>query len=356
MNSIKMYLNRRWRVARWRFSKFIFVAFGIVGFSEGSESDAKLLGPFEKPQPQELRIPRQSEPFDEVEALNGAFSSPEHCARVPNGLWIEVDGGGECIRYYAHGFADGENPIALVYFSGDVMLRTSQGARHISQTYMVASPLKIEKDLAAWSVEAQRPAIFLARPGIYGSSGDHNLRRRPREIELMDRALDVLKESFNISSFILAGHSGGGQIAAALLNKRSDIDAAAISSGLVSVKQVAAYWEYRREIPGKLLDDVTTYYNPVDEIGNIRRDPKPAIYVISDPEDRSVPFYSQLYYVRRLRSIGLNPHHIYAHAPPPQRHLLAEHAKRAASLLARGRSEKDVRRALQEIDLLQVKS
>ncbi|MDH6150485.1 MULTISPECIES: alpha/beta hydrolase family protein [Paraburkholderia] len=356
MRSIRIYMHRRWRVARWRISKFLFVAFGIGGLSAGSHRDENFLGPFEKPQPQELRITRESDRFDVTEALNGAFSSPEHCARVPNGLWIEVDGSGECIRYYAHGFGDGENSIALVYFSGDVMLRTSKGARHISRAYVAASPMKIEKDLAAWSAEAQRPAIFLARPGIYGSSGDHNLRRRPREIELMNRALDVLKEDFKISSFILAGHSGGGQIAAALLNKRSDIEAGVFSSGLVSVKQVTAYWEYRREIPGKLLDDATTYYDPVDEIGNIRRDPMPAIYVISDPEDRSVPFYSQLYYVRRLRTIGLNPRHIYAHAAPPQRHLLAEHAKRAASLLARGQSEKDVRRALQEIDLLQVKS
>lgn len=355
MRSIRIYLHRRWRVARWRLSKFVFVAFGVGGLSAGNLRDENFLGPFEKPQPRELRITRESEPFDVVEALNGAFSSPEHCARVPNGLWIEVDGGGECIRYYAHGFADGENSLALVYFSGDVMLRTSKGVRHISRAYVTLSPMKIEKDLAAWSVEAQRPAIFLARPGIYGSSGDHNLRRRPREIELMNRALDVLKERFEISSFILAGHSGGGQIAAALLNKRSDIEAGVFSSGLVSVRQVNAYWEYRREIPGKLLDDTTTYYDPVDEIGNIRREPMPAIYVISDPEDRSVPFYSQLYYVRRLRSIGLNPRHIYAHAAPPLHHLLAEHAKRAASLLARGRSEKDVRRALQEIDLLEVK-
>ncbi|WP_233859384.1 alpha/beta hydrolase family protein [Paraburkholderia sp. HD33-4] len=302
-----------------------------------------------------MRITRESERFAMVEALNGAFSSPEHCARVPNGLWIEAEGGGECIRYYARGFADGENPLALVYFSGDVILRTTKGVRHISHAYADASPMKIEKDLAAWSAEAQRPTIFLARPGIYGSSGDHNLRRRPREIELMNRALDVLKDHFKISSFILAGHSGGGQIAAALLNKRSDIEAGVFSSGLVSARQVSAYWEYRREIPGKLLDDTTTYYDPVDEIGNIRREPIPAIYVISDPEDRSVPFYSQLYYVRRLRSIGLNPRHIYAHAAPPLHHLLADHGKRAASLLAQGQSEKDVRRALQEIDLLQVK-
>lgn len=355
MHSIKIHMQRSWRVARWKFSKFVFVAFGIGSLSAGSHGDDKLLGPFEKPRPKELLISRGSDLFDVAQALNGALSSPEQCAHVPNGIWIDVKDGGECIRYYAHGFGDGENPVALVYFSGDVILRTARGARHISKSYAKASPMKIEKDMAEWSAEAQRPTIFLARPGIYGSSGDHNLRRRPREIELMSRALDILKARFKISSLILAGQSGGGQIAAALLNQRSDIEAAVFSSGLLSVKQVTAFWEYRREIPGKLLDDATTFYDPVDEIDHIRRDPMPVIYVISDPEDRSVPFYSQLYYVRRLRSIGFNPHHVYAYAAPPQRHVLGDHAKRAAALLARGQSEKEVRRALQELDLLQVK-
>lgn len=357
---LKLSIKRMWRLARWRFSKLLFVSLGFLGFTAGTQGTeplpGPLLGPFEKPQPKELKIPRQDEPFDALEALNGSFSSAAHCARVPNGLWIEAEGGrGECIRYYAQGFAQGDNALALVYFSGDVMLRTARGARRITPVYAAASPAKIEQDMVHWSAEAQRPVLYLARPGIYGSSGDHNQRRLPREIELMNRALDVLKERYRIASFILVGHSAGAQIAAALLNKRVDISACVFSSGLVSVKQVNAYWENRREIPGKLLYDAKAYYDPVDEIGKIRRDPMPQIYVISDPEDRSVPFYSQLHYVRRLRAIGLHPRHIYAYAPAPQHHLLAQHAKRAAALVAQGKSAQEVHRALQELDLRQVK-
>jgi acetyl esterase/lipase len=213
--------------------------------------------------------------------------------------------------------------------------------------------MQIEKEMADWSADAGLPALYLARPGIYGSSGDHNMRRTHREIELMERALDMLKERYDIRSFILTGHSAGGQIAAALLNRRQDIAASVLSSGLVSVKQVTAYWEFRREIPGRLLYDAQTYYDPIDEIGRIRRDPLPEIYLISDPEDRIVPFYSQLYYVRRLRGAGLRPHHIYAYAAGPQRHLLAGHAKRAAALLARQKSAEDIRMALAKLDAQQ---
>jgi pimeloyl-ACP methyl ester carboxylesterase len=237
-----------------------------------------------------------------------------------------------------------------VYFSGDYVLRSAKGVSYLSASYAATSPEQIEEDMSDWSSQAQRPAIYLARPGIHGSSGDNNIRRTLREIELMNRALDMLRERYRISSFILAGQSGGGQIIAALLNMRSDIEASAISSGLLSVKQFSTHWKYGGEIPGQLLYDAKSWYDPVDEIENIRRDLPPKIYLISDPEDRSVPFYTQLNYIRRLRSIGLNPQHIYAYAPRPQRHQLAAHGKLAAALLAQGKSGMEIRRALQELD------
>ncbi|APA83966.1 alpha/beta hydrolase [Paraburkholderia sprentiae WSM5005] len=346
-------VRRLSHLLRWRLRRFLFVAFGVWGVAEPSLGGRPALGPFKDPRPGELNIPVGSEPFDAAQALNGSFSSPEHCAQVPDSLWVEVNGKGDCIRYYAHGLSGGENPAALVYFSGDVMLRSARGVRYISQSYLSTSPMEIENEMADWSADAGIPALYVARPGIYGSSGAHNIRRTHREIELMERALDMLKERYNIKSFILTGHSAGGQIVAALLNRRQDIAASVFSSGLVSMKQVTAYWEFRREIPGRLLYDARSYYDPVDEIGNIRRDPLPEIYLISDPEDRVVPFYSQLYYVRRLRGAGLKPHHIYAYAAGPQRHLLARHAKRAAALLAQRKSAEEIRLALAKLDVQQ---
>jgi hypothetical protein len=61
-----------------------------------------------------------------------------------------------------------------------------------------------------------------------------------------------------------------------------------------------------------------------------------------------------LYYVRRLRAAGLRPHHIYAYAPGPQRHLLARHAKRAAALLAQRKSAEEIRLALSKLDVHRV--
>jgi len=332
----------------------LFALTGRPIFAGSALADQTRLEPFEKSKPRELAVPVSDQPFDAEEALNGALSSPQHCARVPNGLWIEVDGQGDCVRCYAQGLSSSANPRCLVFFGGDVMLWTTKGVRYITPSYAASSPSVIEGDMAEWSREAGLPAIYLARPGIYGSSGDHNMRRRYREIALMSCALDRIKERHGISSFILAGQSGGGQIVAALLNWRTDVEAAVITSGLVSTKQGAAYWENRREIPGRLLYDAAAFYDPVDEVERIPQDPAPQIYVISDPEDRSVPFYSQLYYVRRLRAAGLEPQHIYAHAPGPRRHLLAQHGKRAAALVAQGRTAPEIRTALHELDLEQL--
>jgi pimeloyl-ACP methyl ester carboxylesterase len=334
-----------------RLLKWIIVFVSLRLTSSGAEGEELRLGPIEKPAPRELAVPVGSQTFSVYEALHGAYSSPEQCAIVPNGLWAEAGSGGECIRYYAAGIEREAAPQLLVYFSGDVINRTSAGVRFVSQAYYGRSPDSLQAEMQEWSREAGQPTIYLARPGMSGSSGSHLRRRLPIEIDLMDAALDLLKQRFHTTSFILVGHSGGGHIVASLLNRRNDIDAAIISSGMVSVRQVVDYWTRRRKVPDSMIYDVDHYYDPITEIDKIRKDPLPQIYVISDPEDRNVPFYTQLRYVRLLRAAGLKPHHIYAHAGDDNHHLLFRNARTAAALIAREASAKEIRRALDEIDL-----
>jgi len=321
--------------------------------SQADCADAPQLGPFELAKPTKLTAFKSEQVFSSYEALNGSFSSAESCANNPNGIWVVAAGRGECIRYYPKGFTETDNSGVLVYFGGDVMLHNARGVRFITGAYARQSPATIEQVTEVWSREAGKPAIFVARPGIYGSSGDHDLRRFPREIELMDRALDEIKARHNVTSFILSGHSGGGQIVAGLLNRRTDISAAVITSGLVSVKQVSAYWKRRTRLPDRIRHKTRYFYAPVAEIGHIPPGSPPQIVVISDPEDRIVPFSSQLHYVRRLRAAGLQPQHIYAHATDRQRHVLAHHGRRAAALIARGQPLVEIRRAVHEMDLEQ---
>ncbi|MEO9339498.1 prolyl oligopeptidase family serine peptidase [Mesorhizobium sp. SB112] len=311
------------------------------------------MGPDEKQNPRELLIPRDDDSFDPLEALHGSFSTPVHCAKIPGGLWVETDGKGECIRHYAQGIAYGENPLAIVYFGGDVLLRNSKGERFIAPAYAEHTPGSFNADMKLLSERSGLPAIFIARPGTYGSSGDHTLRRYSREIELIDGAIAQIRMRYGISHFILAGQSGGGHIVASLLNRRKDVTAAVISSGLVSVRQVMAYWENRRDIPGSTLYDADAFYDPVDDVAKITREPQPQIILISDRDDRVVPFETQAHYVKELRRAGFQPVHILAKGDGANNHVLSRHLRLAAALVAQGSKPDKIRSMVKQIEPLE---
>lgn len=164
----------------------------------------------------------------------------------------------------------------------------------------------------------------------------------------MERALDAIKRRHRISNFILAGQSGGGQIAAALLNRRRDVSAVVLSSALVSVREVTRYWDRRRTVRSS---NIHALYDPIDHVGGIRVDPKPQIVVLSDSEDRIVPYESQLAYVRRLQAAGFEPLHVLMTATDKTRHALARHGQRAAAMLARGEPIATIRSKLEAPDV-----
>lgn len=302
------------------------------------------LMPNEAQRPAALRVPRGRQTFDAREALNGSTSSRRRCTDVPDAYWVPVRGGGACIRTYPAG-----NPRAggtmLVYLPGDVLLRGRGGVRLIAGSYARRSPAEIRQEMAGWSRDGGTPAIFLARPGLYGSSGNHGARRRLDEVRLVDGALDRIKARYRVSRFILAGHSGGGHLVAALLDRRRDIAGAFISSGLVSAAEVMRAYQKRRGPDGGPVEDPAAVYDPIAHVGGIPK-PGPDIFVLSDPGDRVVPFLSQRHYVERLRSAGLHPTHILLRGEGRTRHLLAESLKAGAALYARGEDAAAISAAL----------
>lgn len=348
--AIRQSYRRVWIVFKWKNIRLVYLIFGFPLVSGIKNSDAHALGPFDPTNPRHLSMPFGTQTFDPDEVLHGTVSSSEQCDTIPQALWIEVEGKGDCIRYYGARLDNKNNARVMVYFGGDVMLRTRAGFKKTLASYAAQSPSHLQAQMESWSAMASLPAVFIARPGLYGSSGDHNARRKPREIALMRAALNQLKVRYGVGHYILAGQSGGGQIVAAMLSSRDDIEAVAISSGLLSVKQVSDYWEYRRDIPGSVLDDSENFYDPVDDVSNLPARSSPVIFIISDPEDATVPFYTQLRYVKALKRRGLNPFHFFANASGPNHHLLAEHAKLTAALFARGKTVREIRLALEELN------
>lgn len=333
--------------------RFFLIWLALPGASQSASEQDPRLGPFEIPKPRPLIFATGEQTFTPYEALNGSIAGREDCKRYDQTLWVETKSSSACIRYYEAGLAS-SNRIALVYLAGDVILRTSKGVRFISPTYTTKSPSSLNRDMDDWSRQAGVPAIYLARPGIYGSSGNHNLRRQLSEVELVDAALDELKRRYSISGFILVGHSGGGHVAASLLNRRRDITAMVASSGMLAVKRAMITLDRRWKINPRLLYDVKDFYDPVDDVAEIPKNPRPRIYILSDPEDRSVPFFSQMYYVKRLRAVGQKPQHFYAQAADKSHHILVDQARLATSMLARGSSDREIRNALADYEAARV--
>jgi len=81
-----------------------------------------------------------------------------------------------------------------------------------------------------FAAEDWNPAAYLARPCQFVTSKacntdvwTHSRFDRP-EIDSMNSALSLLKSRFEVESFELVGHSGGGEVALVLAGMRSDVD------------------------------------------------------------------------------------------------------------------------------------
>jgi hypothetical protein len=82
--------------------------------------------------------------FPERQARFGSFSSREHCATVPYGLWVhpEEEPSGECIRYYATGVKPGATRELVLFFNGDDLNRDRSLAS--PQNYAQLTPNRMQ--------------------------------------------------------------------------------------------------------------------------------------------------------------------------------------------------------------------
>lgn len=309
---------------------------------------------YARQEPQLLSIPPGDNSFRLSDVLHSTFCTQEHAANVPFSLWVETQHANECIRYYPAWLSPAENQKVMVYFPGYLLLRTSRGERLVTPSYKQNSPKKVLHMMQQWAGEANAPAILMGRPGTYGSSGNHEKSRQITEIELMHQSLNILKTEYRIKEFIVIGQSGGGKIAAAMLNIRKDVSAAVLTAGLLPVHRLSHRWRKIRRTPGVKKHPLDILYDPTEYIANITKDPQPTIIVISDPRDLVIPFDSHIFYVNKLKKEGLTAHHIFAHAPPPKRHILGTHGQKAAALIAKGASIKDIRIAMVSEDMKKI--
>lgn len=262
------------------------------------------------------------------------WNQPADRSRCPdrNGfLWVQAVEGPSCIRYFASDDIDGAR-IAIVQFSGDRDGVMDQAPTRIPENTDELRTLDAQRSRDRAGV----PWIFMARPGTYGSSGDHRKRRQLVEFHALDAALDALMQRHRLQRIVIVGHSGGATAGAALLTMgRTRVACAVLTSGayglLERARMLGRSKDGRTDTTGS-----TQFYDPLDHVGGIARDPSRRIVLIGNREDRNTPFVLQERFADAVTKAGHRIELRTHAAEPPDYHDLKDRiALRTASQCAR---------------------
>jgi predicted esterase len=248
----------------------------------------------------------------------------QNCPQGDDAVWVTYAGGEACIRFFSAGkLRDARQ--AVVLFKGD---RVSMMAR--SPQTIPNNTADAQRRLAQTLLQHSKiPTVVVARPGTYGSSGNHHHRRQKEEFLALNASLNAIKARYGIQRFILSGHSGGATAASALLALgRRDIDCAVLSSGAWGLLERA---DRKRQISvqTRTARDTTGMehpWDPLDHINGVPADPARLILILGNPHDRNTPFDLQKRFADALRQQGHKVTLLEQPAVPPSYHTLKGNA------------------------------
>lgn len=251
----------------------------------------------------------------------GYEPSRETCPDSLGYLWVNHELGNDCVRYQASHALDGNKGV-VIYFSGDRDNLLKVPVNEIRNN-TVAQREKVARNLSA---KLGVPVILVGRPGTYGTSGDHRLRLRQREVTILKAGVDRLRSRYALTEMTLVGHSGGATAAAALLTLGVDnVRCAVLTSGAFGLMERARRraLEAGREfaISGRPI-----LYDPLDYVEKIPQIKNQKTYVLGNENDKVTPFDLQQRFYTALRDAGHNTELRRVNAPPPRFHDLEERA------------------------------
>jgi len=287
----------------------------------------------------ELKIEQESDTYSKETILNGFDVSKDFCSSKENTLWVDDGSKNYCIKFYPFGLSD-QNDTVAIFFHGDLLGRDwdnkGNTIKHIVLSYHDNDIKQINSYVKDMYGITKLPYIYYARLGTLGSSGDHKKRHTLSEVKTTQEALNKIKEKYYIRKFILIGQSGGGLLVASLLTQRDDIIFAAISSGLLSVKDRIRIMKWPKHSTG------FDFYDPIDHVNEISPNKDLKIFIIGDPKDKNVPFKSQEAYYKALKEHGLNAFLIKAGGRGKSHHGLSREAEQISSWWVNGVPIEDI--------------
>jgi hypothetical protein len=272
--------------------------------------------------------------FSERDVTQGTKVSAAACARLPKSVYVTAFGEGICMRYYLG--APAKDKQAAVFLSGDVLGLNRQGNRVADPGYLTAAPEYLDAAVRVWSQRFGLPVIFLARLGIYGSSGWQGDRRTLFETEVTLKALAAIKAREGITGFHVAGQSGGGLVAMAAVAERDDIACAAIASAPLDLRTFLASDGIPWRTDGRRAHDDMLARAPAvaaKTAAGVR------VMMLTDPEDKFVPAPVQTAFADAVEAAGGRILRIETAGRGADHHALTEKALFSLAMCANGHSD-----------------
>jgi len=264
---------------------------------------------------------------------NTATLTRSQCLALPNRVWVALEEGAECIAYIAPD-TRASGTIAVLFFEGDVPEADMAPAR---MSVMVAA---YQKHITAAQRHFGVPFIVVGRPGLMGSSGFHQIGGLRDEGEVMNAAIDGIKERYGYQRLALAGQSGGARIVAQLLVLgRRDIACAVMGSGAYGVPLARGGGHITTNIFGK---PGRRYLVPMHHAEGIAFAADRRAFVIGDPRDVRTPFPGQREWAEKMQAGGHHAVLLEGSARDPEHHGLSATALNVAALCASGKTDQEI--------------
>jgi hypothetical protein len=267
--------------------------------------------------------------------LRGIVVTRTQCAAAPQAVWVSAFKQEFCVRYYLS-TVGGEGARPVVFLQGDYLGKMSPKRTWLdpSDTHDINTD-DLMKTAEAFSRMSRTTAIYLARIGVDGTSGNHIQRKTMLELHLMNSALDAIKQRHGFEGFNLAGQSGGAILVAGLLGMRRDIGCAVAGSGRLAPNQTA-----------KSTDPGRTYFDPVDFIPSLVHNRSLRLFVVTDPDDDRVRLKQQTGFVEKMRRTGVNVPEYFVEATDEHHHGVLAYTQLVAAGCILGRSDAEIATAI----------
>jgi hypothetical protein len=271
--------------------------------------------------------------------LHGITMTRAQCAAIAQTVWLNVSGHDFCVRYYLS-TAGGEGPRPVVFLQGDYFGKLDPR----TWTWSDPSDAKdintddLMKMADGFSKMAKTTAIYLARIGVEGTSGNHTARKTLLELRLMNAALDAIKERHGFEGFHLVGQSGGSKLVGGLIGLRHDVACAVSGSG-----PLATPGSPRITDPGRTFFDVTQSIPLIAQNRSLR------LLLVTDPADKKVPIAQQTGFVDKMRQAGRQIPQFLVEAADEDHHGVVIYSELVAAGCVLGKTDGEIARAVSTI-------